>query len=276
MDIKIKGDNNIETCIYRKPTNTDVLLNFDSVAPGAWKRGLVKCLFHRAKTICSSNDLLCKELEKISNIFFKNGYPDWFVRRERDKFVRGMDGRTDGKETNSNETVEKTEGWKNFLTLPYIGKDTVKFGKRLKKSFMETFSVDLKIAYKNFKVGEYFPLKDQTPPLFAPNVVYRFQCSVDGGTSYIGVTTRQLHARIAEHLNPRQKSAVQSHMARCKPCCNVPSFAKQFDVLKRCRSEREAQAMEVMLITKLNPSLNIQLGKYRGQSFLLKVFRCRF
>ena len=35
-------------------------------------------------------------------------------------------------------------------------------------------------------------------------------------------------------------------------------------------------AIEVILITKLNPSLNIHVGKYRGQSFLLNVFRCRF
>ena len=264
VDVKITEDNTIETCIYRKQTNTDVLLNFDSVAPSAWKKGLIKCLLYRAKSICSSDSLLSKEFTKITNIFLKNGYPDWFLRRVRQKFERDMD--SEKTDTNDNE-------WKNILKLPYIGKDTIKFGKRLKRSFKEVFSVDLKIAYKNCKVGEYFSLKDRTPPLFAPNVVYKFQCSVDGDTSYIGVTTRQLCARIVEHLNPRQQSAVQSHLSQCKSCCDVPHLSRQFTVLKRCRSEHEAQAMEVMLITKLNPSLNIQLGKFRGQSFLVKVFK---
>ena len=33
VEIRIKEDNNIETRIYRKQTNTEVLLNFNSVAP---------------------------------------------------------------------------------------------------------------------------------------------------------------------------------------------------------------------------------------------------
>jgi hypothetical protein len=269
VDVKLKKDNTIETCIYRKQTNTDVLLNFDSVAPGAWKRGLIKCLLHRAKTICSSEALMYREFGKISNIFYRNGYPDWFVKREKDKFVREMNE----EKTNLREGEEGLNEWKNILTLPYVGKDTVRFGKRLKRSFVRMFSRDVKIAYRNCKVGEYFSLKDPTPPLFASNVVYKFQCSVDGDTSYVGVTTRQLCARIVEHLNPKQQSAVQSHLAQCKRCCNETALSKLFTVLKRCRSEREAQAMEVMLIAKLNPSLNIQLGKERGQSFLLKVFK---
>ena len=219
--------------------------------------------------ICSSNALLYKEFGKISNIFLKNGYPKWYITREREKFVQEMDEA----KKNLDDIGEKSNEWKNILTLPYIGKETVRLGRRLKKSFMEAVSVDLQIVYKNCKVGECFSLKDQTPPLFAPNVVYRFQCSVDGGTSYIGVTTRQLCARIVEHLSPKQQSAVQAHLAECSDCCNVTNISSLFTILKRCRNEREAQAMEVMLITKLNPSLNIQMGKHRGQSFLLKVFK---
>ena len=263
VEVRPNKDNKFDTCIYRKKTNTDVLLNFNSVAPVAWKQGLVKCLLHRAKMICSSSRLLNDEFRKIADIFHKNGYPEWFVRRAKEQFLRGND------KVGENKVVD----WKHILTLPYIGKDTIRFGKRLKKSFLNAFSMDINIVYKNCKVGEYFSLKDQTPPLFAPNVVYKFQCSVDGGTSYIGVTTRQLCARIVEHLNPKQQSAVQAHLAHCNPCCDLPVISRQFSVLKRCRSEREAQAMEVLLITKHNPSLNIQLGKQRGQSFLMKVYK---
>ena len=128
-------------------------------------------------------------------------------------------------------------------------------------------------AVKKTKVGEYFTLKDCTPSLFSSNVVYRFRCSVDGDTSYIGVTTRQLFERIAEHRNPKRPSAVQSHLEMCNDCCNVPNFSRLFNILKRCKTQREARAMEVILISEYRPSLNIQLGEYRGQSFLLKVFK---
>ena len=267
VEIILEADNNIETRIFRKQTNTDVLLNFNSVAPDSWKRGLIK--FHRAKSICSSKLILDKEFTKISEIFRKNEYPEWFVRRERMNFERHMD-EVQKKPSQIEETKNK---WNYMLTLPYVGRDTVRLGKRLKSCFNRLFSVELKIVYKNTKVGDYFTLKDRTPSLFASNVVYRFRCSVDGDTSYIGVTTRQLFERIAEHRDPKRLSAVQSHLAICEDCCNVPNFSRLFSVMKRCRTQREARAMEVMLISEYHPSLNIQLGECRGQSFLLKVYR---
>ena len=269
VEIILEADNNIETRIFRKQTNTDVLLNFNSVAPDSWKRGLIKCLFHRAKSICSSKLILDKEFTKISEIFRKNEYPEWFVRRERMNFERHMD-EVQKKPSQIEETKNK---WNYMLTLPYVGRDTVRLGKRLKSCFNRLFSVELKIVYKNTKVGDYFTLKDRTPSLFASNVVYRFRCSVDGDTSYIGVTTRQLFERIAEHRDPKRLSAVQSHLAICEDCCNVPNFSRLFSVMKRCKTQREARAMEVMLISEYHPSLNIQLGECRGQSFLLKVYR---
>ncbi len=86
-------------------------------------------------------------------------------------------------------------------------------------------------------VEDYFSLKDQTSPLFAPNVVYKFQCSVDGGSLYIEVTTQQLCARVEKHLNPRHQLAVQLHLLQCKSCCDVLHLSKLFMVLKQCRSK---------------------------------------
>ena len=229
----------------------------------------MKCLFHHAKSICSSKVLLYKEMDKISDIFLKNEYPRWFVQRERTNFERDVP-KVREKPTEDEETNNE---WKYILTLPFVGKETVRYGKKLQSCFKRLFSVNLKIAYRNTKVGEYFTLKDCTPSLFASNVVYRFRCSVDGDTSYIGVTTRQLFERIAEHRNPKRPSAVQSHLEMCDDCCNVPYFSRLFNVLKRCKTQREARAMEVILISEYRPSLNIQLGEHRGQSFLLKVFK---
>ena len=61
VNVKIAEENTIKICIYRKQTNTAVLLNFDSVAPSAWKKALVKCLLYRAKSICSADSLLSKK-----------------------------------------------------------------------------------------------------------------------------------------------------------------------------------------------------------------------
>ena len=50
-------DNGYETCVWRKPTNTGVLLNFNAICPAAWKIGLITCLLHRAKLVCSNCEL---------------------------------------------------------------------------------------------------------------------------------------------------------------------------------------------------------------------------
>ena len=55
----------IETWLYRKPTNTGVVLNYKSIAPRSWKTGLIKCLLQRAKVSCSSQSLLLKEVNGI-------------------------------------------------------------------------------------------------------------------------------------------------------------------------------------------------------------------
>ena len=41
------------TWTLRKPTHTGLLLNFNALCPIKWKSGLILCLLHPAKTICS-------------------------------------------------------------------------------------------------------------------------------------------------------------------------------------------------------------------------------
>ena len=42
---------NFESWVYRKKTNTNVILNDTDVCPIQWKSGLVNCLLNRAWTI---------------------------------------------------------------------------------------------------------------------------------------------------------------------------------------------------------------------------------
>ena len=78
LDVEVKLGNNIETWLFRKSTNTGVLLNYNSVAPRSWKSGLIKCVLSRAHTVCSSVALFTKEVDNIARIFKRNGYPEWF------------------------------------------------------------------------------------------------------------------------------------------------------------------------------------------------------
>ena len=58
LDVNVElNDNDVQLSIYRKKTDTNVLLNFDAVTPIKWKEGLIFCLLHRAWTVCSNTEL---------------------------------------------------------------------------------------------------------------------------------------------------------------------------------------------------------------------------
>ena len=52
------SSNNINTTVYRKSTNNDIYLNWESFAPGKWKWGTLKTLTKRAYDVCSNQELL--------------------------------------------------------------------------------------------------------------------------------------------------------------------------------------------------------------------------
>ena len=71
-------DDGFETSVYRKKTHTSVFLNYNAIAPTAWKRGLIFCLLHRAKMICSSLSLFWEEVDVLRHMFTRNGYTHSF------------------------------------------------------------------------------------------------------------------------------------------------------------------------------------------------------
>ena len=64
-------DNKLETTVFRKETNTDLYMNWNSHAPIQWKQGSLKNLIQRSISICSNKKLLEDELTYLRNVFIK-------------------------------------------------------------------------------------------------------------------------------------------------------------------------------------------------------------
>ena len=78
----IRNKDTIETTIYRKPTNSDIYLNWKSFSPCSCKHGTLKTIIRRAYLICSKPDYLQEELDHIAYIFEKfNNYPKWVIKQ---------------------------------------------------------------------------------------------------------------------------------------------------------------------------------------------------
>ena len=84
LDVLVIRDssNNINTTVYRKSTNNDIYLNWESFAPDKWKRGTLKTLTKRAYDVCSNQELLQKELNYIGKVFrANNNYANWVINK---------------------------------------------------------------------------------------------------------------------------------------------------------------------------------------------------
>ena len=66
LDVQLmRTGDNIETCVFRKPTNTDISIHWNSFAPFQWKYSTIKILVYRAYYVISDNKRLESELNYL-------------------------------------------------------------------------------------------------------------------------------------------------------------------------------------------------------------------
>ena len=68
--------NSIESTVYRKTTNTDWY--YKSNHPISAKLSVIHTLTHRAKQVCSTPELLAKEMDHLHKVLQDNHYPPQF------------------------------------------------------------------------------------------------------------------------------------------------------------------------------------------------------
>ena len=95
----------IHTNVYRKLTQR--YLDGNSNHPKSAKRSVIPTLTHRDKMVCSTPELLAKEMDYLNKVLSRNSYPDWFLNKLNHR--HHMD-----KATNK-ETAKES-----FVTVPYI------------------------------------------------------------------------------------------------------------------------------------------------------------
>ena len=82
LDVKVitKQDRSFNTEVYRKKTDTNVYIHWQSFAPKTWKIGTLRGLIRRAFVLCSTEDARKKEIAFLKKTFRGiNGYPSRIV-----------------------------------------------------------------------------------------------------------------------------------------------------------------------------------------------------
>ena len=70
-------DGSIKTTVFRKPNHADMYLNWDSYHHLSAKCSVINTMRHRAKTVCSTKQLLTEEEDHLYNALRRCKYPLW-------------------------------------------------------------------------------------------------------------------------------------------------------------------------------------------------------
>ena len=169
----------LTTSVYRKPNHTDQYLAYDSHHPQSVKRGIVKCLYDRAKRLVTKPSVISEEKKHLSSVLVSNGYPSSFVQKltRTRKAAPGVEPETEFKST---------------AVLPYIKGVSEPLRRCLQQQGIRA------VFKSNTTLRSHLVRpKDTVDPAKEDSVVYRIPCEC--GKVYIGETGRSMQERIKEH-----------------------------------------------------------------------------
>ena len=268
LDVLIKrnDDNKLETSVYRKSTNTDIYMNWNSYAPKSWKIATLRSLIKRAFLVSSQNEYLETELDHLKQVFTNyNDYPKQLVDQimKEEKEICISDKADTNKTANVNDESDVVT-----LCLPYMGGNGEYILNKMRRTFKRLLKnkVELQIVYTGKKLGESFTLKDKTKNRHQHNVVYYAECpNKKCNLRYIGETKRRLEVRVLDHNKRDKKSHLLQHSANSR---HKRVWIDDFKIIgSGYKSDFKRRISEALFIRKFNPDLNKQKDAYRLSLF---------
>ena len=250
LDILItpRQDGSLKTTVYRKPTHTDLYLQWDSNHTITSKYSVVDTLHHRAQVICSSPELLQQEEKHLHQALTRCKYPEWALKRA--KIISKT--RKSKKLKNNTKDSASSQTQRPYMVLPYYKGVNESLKKICGKHGVQVY----------FKGGHTIKSllvapKDQDPILKKSGVIYRFKCGrVDCNEEYIGESSRAFGERFKEHQ--KAPSPIYDHS-------NITGHQvtiENFNIVGKEDQNFSRAIEEALYIRVNNPSLNRNTGKY--------------
>ena len=250
LDVLIppREDGSLDTTVYRKPTHTDVYLQWDSNHTLTSKYGVVGTLHHRAQQICSSPELLQHEEKHLHQALTKCKYPEWALNRVKLR-TKNKKTRTIRKNTVNNNNSSSP---KSFMVVPYH--------KGVSESLKNTCNKHgIQVYFKGGSIIKSLLMspKDKDPIFKKSGVIYRFKCGrVDCDEDYIGESSRTFAERLKEHQ--KAPSPISDHSNISGHQVTIDNFS----IIGREDQNLSRTIKEALYIRVNNPSLNKNIGKY--------------
>ena len=196
--VLIRPDNSLLTSVYRKPTHTDLYLQWDSHHHLSVKYSVINTLRHRAKTVCSKHHLLKEEEDHLNRALSNCRYPAWALNRARMNTM-------DSNKNRNRKTYSTTSNKKPYIMVPYM-----KGLSETCKNICRRHGIEMHFKGANTIRQLLVHPKDKDDILKKSGVIYRYKCCrVECEDEYIGESGRTFAERFREHL--RSPSPIYDH-----------------------------------------------------------------
>ena len=241
-------DGSLSTTVYRKPTHTDLYLQWDSYHTVSSKYSMIGTLHHRAQTICSSPQLLQQEEKYLKKAFQKCKYPVWALNRVMIK----TKGSANEKRRDTTRTGQSNNNQKPYMVVPCY--------KGLSESLKKVCSKHgVQVYFKggnNIKNLLVAP-EDQDPIQKKSGVMYRYRFDrMECDNKYIGESSRAFGERIKEHQ--KAPSPIYDHFNTTGHNITRDNFS----IVGREDQNLNRAIKEALFLRVSNPSLNRNIGKF--------------
>jgi len=239
--------------IYRKPTQTDLVIPAHSNHPQNYKMAAFRSLIFRLLNYNLEKHEYEKEKSIIEQIAISNGYKPYLISN----IIKNMSKKSKKQPDPSANPSQNNK----YISINYIDKTTEKIGKVLKKAgYNPTFKVPKETipSYNQFK---------QEPVIDNQRGVYKITCSNENpvcNKQYIGYTNRNFKQRFKQHNTAhynRPDSLIAIHLKH--NTSHKIEYPKSIEILKRTNNKNNALAHESYEIYK-------HINKYGPSSLLNK------
>ncbi|XP_022794380.1 uncharacterized protein LOC111333127 [Stylophora pistillata] len=216
----------VETKVYVKPTNTDLLLHYKSHVDDRYKRGLLKTMLDRASRLSSNWRYFSEECDRLKSVFSRLKYPDNLVNSTISRFVAA---KVSDQPVSLPAVSDRSDPIR--VVLPYKDQASTDIVRAQLKDLSHRIQTTLQPVFVSQKIGRDLKLREAKPPILNQQcLVYKFQCDLcDAG--YVGFTRRHLHQRIEEHKN--SSSSIGKNF-RDKHFLTPEDLGKNFSTLMKC------------------------------------------
>ncbi len=256
----VQEDGSIKTSVYRKPTHTDLYLNWESHHPLSAKLSVVNTLFYRAEVVCSDKETLDAEKAHLNEVLSVNGYPDWAIKRGTD-LIRRRPSRQ------NKQTDGPKKEFKGFIVVSYVQGLSEPF-----KRILE--NVGIRVYFKGGCTlkSQLVSPKDKDPKEKKSNCVYMISCGdTNCGEKYIGETGRTLEERYKEHASDTKSALTQHRKDTGHPIPDIQD--DQVQIIDSEDNTIKRRIVESLYIKVNDPSLNRNIGKTEIPNIYDKVFK---